>query len=111
MAPSISSVRAKFDVKRTVSATTFDGTFKNVGGPTTHIIKSILFQNNTNVTCQLSDDGITQGMEFLPTERFVWDNTANHGEVEEFSWPIGTQFEVSGLLGAGNFNITILYAQ
>lgn len=103
----ITSQRAKFDVMRTRSAATFNGTFLAVGTPLTDSPYQIIFQNNTSVTVQISIDGVNAGLELLTNQSIVLDMNTNRTNNRAFTFPIGTQFYVSGAAGAGNFNISM----
>lgn len=107
----VTSQRAKFDAIRKIDASTFNGSWQEVGSALTHNPRFIVIQNDTNQTVQFTDNLETdEAMELIASERVVFDLTTNRiDEDNSFSFSIGTQFYVKASAGAGSFKISMVY--
>lgn len=100
------------DVLRSIDSTTFNGTLQPVGGPLLHSARIIRFQNNTNMGCFISWDGINNH-DYLPPGSFLLlDAASNKENSEVFDVQQGTQFYVNGTAaGTGAFYISNYYGK
>jgi hypothetical protein len=103
------SQRAKFGAIRSIAASTFTGSFQAVGIPLDVNPRMLIIQNDTSVSVTFTDSLTTgSAMELISKERLVLDLNANRNNTI-FSWPLGTQFYVSGSAGTGTFKISVIY--
>lgn len=95
------------DELRTIDASTFDGTYKNLGSPTTRPIRIGKFVNDTNVAATLSWFGGIDHDYYPTTSGTVFDFTSNEVTDAGLFVPVGTQFQVKGVLGTGIFALSL----
>lgn len=106
------SQRVGFDTERSLAATSFNGTYQNIGSALTQNPVVIVFDNQTDVAVPLSVDGANTWKTFSAGEAFVLDLRANHGNAANYTIDIGTQFSTNAALGtSGSFRISIIYAR
>lgn len=96
--------RAKFNPLLTIAASTFTGSYQVIG-TITKPSSILMVQNDTTVTVTLSDDGVTDGKNFIPGERCVLDDAS-----DSINWPSGTTFYAKGAAGTGNFQVSYIFA-
>lgn len=102
--------RAKFSPELSINTATLTGGYDLIGTLTQNPVM-IVFQNDSNVSVGISDDGTTTGMTLVAGTKVVFDLRAAHGMASNFSWDIGTNFYAIGAAGAGLFKITVIYAR
>lgn len=107
-----SSIRVGFDTERARAATTFNGTFLNIGSALTVNPVIMIFDNQTDVEVPVSVDGVNIWKTFSAGEAFVWDLRANNGIAANYTVDIGTQFSTNAAVGtSGSFRISVNYAR
>ena len=98
-------VRARFGVERELDAP-FMGSYQTIGDPLTAIPNIIIFDNQSNVSCEISVDGTNTWKTFAAGEALVVDFATNNLLVA-----MGTQFYLNASsTSTGSFFITIIYA-
>lgn len=106
------SVLAKAGVELTYNSAAGTGSFIAFSGVLTQIPSIIIFDNQSNVTIVISDDGSTNFKTFVAGEALVLDMRTNKTRsAEDFAWGIGTQFFASSAAGVGLFTISYVYAK
>lgn len=106
------SQRVGFDTERALAATSFDGTYKNIGSTLTENPVVIIFDNQTNVSVPLSVNGSSTWKTFSAGEAFILDLRANHGVASNYTIDKGTQFSTNASAGtSGSFRISLIYAR
>jgi hypothetical protein len=106
------SSRVGFDVERSLSAVSFDGTYQYIGSSLTENPIIIVFDNQTDVAVPLSVDGANTWKTFSSGEALVLDLRANNGIAATYTMEIGTRFSTNASVGtSGNFRISITYAR
>ncbi len=104
--------QAKWDTEITYNTASGTGSFLPFSAALQHETKVIIFDNQSNVTVIISDDGVNNGKTFVAGEALVIDCNANKGlKAEEMAWAIGTQFYASSAAGTGNFVIDMVYTK
>ena len=104
--------RAKFAEELTYNTAGGTGAYQNLSGTLLQDAQILIFDNASNTTVTLSDDGVTNGKTFVAGEALVLDLQAARGSrAEELAWPIGTQFAAKSAAGVGSFRISIVYAR
>lgn len=98
------------DPLRSISATTFTGSFQALGGPLLHKVGLIKFVNNTSVLVTVSWDGVNNHDVYPAGTYGVFDVTTNQGnEGRGIYIPVGIQFYVNASVGTGSFYMIALY--
>jgi len=106
------SIRVGFDTERARASTTFDGTYKTIGDALTQNPVVIVFDNQTNVAVPISVDGTNVWKTFSAGQAFVLDLRANHGQADNYTIDIGTQFLTNAAVGtSGSMRISVIYAR
>lgn len=104
------SMRAGFDTERS-RAGAFSGSFQTLGSALTQNPVIMIFDNQADVSVEVSIDGTNTWKTFPAGEALVLDLRGNHGIASNFSVDIGTQFYVRATAGTGSFSLSILYAR
>ncbi len=104
------SQRAGFDAERYRSGA-FSGSFQTLGSALTQTPVIIIFDNQSNVSIEVSVDGTNTWKTFSAGEALVLDLRAAHGIASNYTVDAGTQFYVKGTAGTGSFRLSILYAR
>ena len=99
-----------FDTERTTVAP-FTGSYQVLGTPLTRNPVIMVFDNQSTVAVEVSADGTNTWHTFPAGEAYVLDLRANHGNAQNYTVPIGTQFWVRGTGGTGQFSLSINYAR
>jgi hypothetical protein len=106
------SQRVGFEDERSLAATSFNGTYQNIGSTLTHTPVVIIFDNQTDVSVPLSVTGNSTWKTFSAGECFVLDLRANHGIASNYTIDAGTQFSTNASIGtSGSFRISLIYAR
>lgn len=106
----ISSIRVGFDTERARAATTFNGTYQNIGTALTENPAIIIFDNQSDVSVPISVDNTNTWMTLSAGEAFVLDLRANHGTAATFTIAEGTQFSTNASVGtSGSIRISNVY--
>mgnify|MGYP005609221763 FL=1 len=104
------SQRANFETERSRSAA-FSGSFQTLGSALTAMPVIAIFDNQSTVSVEVSDDGANTWKTFSAGAALVLDFRANHGIASNFTIDVGTQFYVKGTGGTGAFRLSILSAR
>lgn len=110
MADFATDIRLKAGQQLQLSGGSFTGSYVAIG-TLLHEPVIMTFQNDSNQTVTISDDGTTDWKPFIPGERMVLDLTANHGIANKRAFPNGTKFYANAAMGTGSFTISYLYAR
>ena len=102
---------AKWATELTFDTATGTGSFLPFSAALTSNPAIIIFDNQSNVSVVISDDGVNPGKTFTAGEGLVLDLRANAPYIKELTWRIGTQFFANSAAGVGAFKISIVYAQ
>lgn len=106
------SQRVGFEDERARAATTFNGTYLNIGSALTNSPVVIIFDNQTDVAVPLSVTGSSTWKTFSAGECFILDLRANHGIASNYTIDAGTQFSTNASVGtSGSFRISLIYAR
>ncbi len=106
------SQRVGFEDERSLAATSFNGTFQNIGTPLTNNPVVVVFDNQTDVEVPLSVNKTSAWKTFSAGEAFVLDLRANHGIAANYTIDDGTQFSTNATVGtSGSFRISLIYAR
>lgn len=106
------SQRADFtDAERAIAASSFDGTYRNIGTALTSNPVQIIFDNQTNVDVPISVTGNSTWKTFSAGEALVLDLRGNHGIASNFTADVGTQFSTNATVGTGSFRISVINAR
>ena len=106
------SQRVGFEDERARAATTFNGSYQNIGTALTNNPVVILFDNQTDVSVPLSVTGSSTWKTFSAGEAFVLDLRSNHGIASNYTIDVGTQFSTNAAVGTtGSFRISLIYAR
>lgn len=108
--PTNNSFKAGFDTERS-RAGPFSGAFQTLGTPLAHNPVIMIFDNHSDVSIEVSVDGINTWKTFSAGEALVLDMRGNGGMAGNFTVELNTQFFVRGTAGAGSFRLSILYAR
>jgi hypothetical protein len=97
------------DPERARAATTFNGSYLNIGTALTDNPVMIIFDNQTDVDVPLSVTGNSTWKTFSPGEAIILDMRANHGIASNFTIDAGTQFSTNASVGtSGSFRISVI---
>ena len=111
MSTPISSIVAGLEPERLQAVT---GSATAFGAPLANNPVIMVFDNQSDgnaIIGYLNDSGAqTNWKTFEAGEALVLDMRANHGTASTFTFPINTQFYLTGS-GAGNFSLAIIYAR
>ncbi|HEY5236088.1 MAG TPA: hypothetical protein VIJ14_07920 [Rhabdochlamydiaceae bacterium] len=102
---------AKFGTELTFDTATLTGSFVAFSSPLVENPALIIFDNQSNTTVVISDDGVTNSKTFVAGEALVIDNRSDASIAVELTWPVGTNFYASGTAGVGLFRISYVYAK
>lgn len=106
------SQRVGFGVEKARAATTFTGSFLNIGTGLDYAPVVIVFDNQTDVAVPISVNGADIWKTFSVGEAFVLDLRANHGIASNYAIDVGTQFSTNASVGTtGSFRISYVYAR
>lgn len=106
------SQRVGFEDERSRAATTFNGTYQNIGSALTNTPVVIIFDNQTDVSVPLSVTGSSTWKTFSAGECLLLDLRANHGIASNYTIDAGTQFSTNASVGtSGSFRISLIYAR
>lgn len=101
---------AEMAEEMTYDSSAGDATFQSMGTFTENPIL-LIFDNQSNVAIEITND-ITQTWRTFPAgEAIVLDLRANHGKAYEFSFKKGTEIFASSAAGTGNFSISYIYGR
>lgn len=103
------SISCFADTERSVTGP-FTGSFQTLGSALAVNPVIMIFDNQSDVSVEVSTDGTNTWKTFSAGEALVLDLRANHGIGANFSFPISTQFYVRGTAGTGSFRLSILFA-
>ncbi len=103
-------IRMGWDTERVLTGP-FTAGFATIGGPLTVNPVIMIFDNQSNVAVALSVDGVNTWHTFPPGEAITIDCRSNHGIASNYTPSLGTQFYGNANAGAGQFSISILYAE
>ena len=103
-------IRAKAEALRSVSATTFTGSYQVLGTPLSNPARVIKLVNDSSVLVTVSYDGVTD-QEILPIGSFVLiDFSANREVGNQFEMAANTQIWIKGVAGTGSVYLSVYYA-
>lgn len=71
----------------------------------------IIFDNQSTVAVQISNNGTTTWRTFPAGEGLVLDLRGNHGIAANFTFKAGTELFANSAAGAGNFSISYIYPE
>lgn len=99
-----------YEQLKSISATTFNGTYQPLGVASTHPARIFKIINASTVPITLSVDGVND-YDYLPENSFVlYDMGTNRGNPASETCLPPTQFYVKSSVGAGAVYAVILYA-
>src|ERR1700755_826367 len=95
---------------RSISATTFTGSFQNLGTPLAHPAAILKMVNNSSVDVTISIDGTTT-VDIAPASSYwLYDATTNRAsDGNPIFIPQGRQYMVSGTAGTGTVYLVVQY--
>jgi hypothetical protein len=70
----------------------------------------IIFDNQSNTTVEISNNGTSTWRTFPAGEGLVLDLRAANGIADNYTFRLGTNFYAAGTAGVGNFSISYTYA-
>jgi len=104
--------RTKFGSEVSLNTAAGTGAYQSFSAVVSQNPSIIMFDNQSNVTVTISDDGTTDGKTFIAGEVMILDLRSNSLPPEnEFTWDIGTQFFGKSAAGSGSFRISYVYAR
>lgn len=105
------SQRVGWDTERSLAATSFDGTSKNIGTPLEYNPVIIIYDNQTDVEVPLYVDGVLW-KTFSVGQNILEDLRSNKGMASNYTIDLFTQFSTTASVGTtGSFRISIQYAR
>ena len=87
------------DPERSRAATTFNGSYQNIGTALTAVPIMIIFDNQTDVAVPLSVTGNSTWKTFSAGQALILDCRANSGIASGFGIDKGTQFSTNASVG------------
>lgn len=106
------SQSAKAAQQLTFDTSTGTGSYLPFSGALAQNPSVIIFDNQSNVSVTISDDGTTDFKTFAGGQALVVDLRTNKTRsAEDFVWPIGTQFFANCASGTGLFYISYIYSK
>lgn len=97
------------DAERSRAATTFNGSYQNIGSALTANPVIIILDNQTDVEVPLSITGSSTWKTFSAGEALLLDLRANHGIASNLTIDVGTQFSTNASVGtSGSFRISVI---
>ena len=96
----------------TYDTSTGTSSYANFSAPLAQNPAIIIFDNQSSVTVAVSDDGTNTFKTFTAGQALSLDLRTNKGEhADDFTWPIGTQFQANCSAGTGLFRISYVFAK
>ena len=91
------SRKAEYLPVQTRNSTTFDNTFQTLGTGQASPAIIVKIINNSTIGIDISIDGGVTPHDFVPVGGFfLYDLRSNHGRVDDFGFPTGTQWHIRG---------------
>jgi len=102
--------KAEFLARGERDSSTFDNTFQTLGAALTSPAVLVKIINDSDTDIDISIDGGTTEHDYVPNGSFsLYDLRANHGRINDFVFPQGTQFTVRGAAaGTGNVYLVVI---
>lgn len=86
----------------------FSGAYQTLGSVLSDPPIMIIFDNQSDVSVEVSVNGSSTWKTFVAGEALVLDMRANKGHAHSFSLPVGTQIYVKGTAGTGSFRMSLV---
>lgn len=101
-----------YEVRRSIDAATFTGSYQNLGVPLAHPASIVKLVNNSTVLVDISVDGVNDH-DVAPANSFwLYDVTANAAqESGSIFVQKGTQYRVKASAGTGLVYLVVQYIQ
>lgn len=102
--------KAEYLTRVSRDASTFDNSFQTLGTGLTSPAVLIKIINNSDTDIDISLNAGTDPHDFVPAGSFVlYDLRANHGRIDDFVFPTGTQFHIRGAAaGTGDVYLIVI---